>query len=91
MLSPRYKKYADRIANLIHEGEEVAKLERPSSVGPYIQDKDNIKLQAWLTKVTNILELVFGLNSPQYRNYEEVLPKEGKRFVEHSYDVFPII
>lgn len=91
MLSLKYSRYAERIKNLIQEGENVAKLERPSSVGPYIQDNDKIKLYAWLTNVRNILEMVFGSNSPQYRIYQEALPKGGIKFVEHSYDIFPII
>jgi hypothetical protein len=91
MLNPKYKRYAERIIDLIHEGDEVAKLERPSSGGSYIQDKDKIKLHSWLTKVTNILELVFGSNSPQYRNFQENLPGGGLGFVEHSYEIFPII
>lgn len=87
----RYKRFADRLRELIEEGKVVAKLERPSSVGAYIQGEDNIKLQAWLTKVVNILETVFGPNSPQLRHFKAVLPRDGVRFVQHSYDVYPIV
>lgn len=86
MLNPKYKQYADRMKNLIQEGAEVALLERSSSVGLYIQGQDRIRLMAWLTKVTNIPEIVFGTNSAQYRNFRDALPKDGLKFVKHSYD-----
>lgn len=90
MLNFKYKRYAERLHELIEEGKAVAKLERPSSFGNYIQGEDKVLLQAWLTKVSNILEAVFGINSPQYRCFREILPKDGIRFVEHSYDIHPI-
>lgn len=92
MLNPKHKRYADRLRELIEEGQAVAKLERPSPyTGPYIQGEDNIKLQAWLTKVSNILEAVFGLQSPQLRHFKEVLPAGGIKHIEHSYDIHPIV
>jgi len=91
MLNPKYQRYADRLRELIEEGQTVAKLERPSSVGNYIQDEDNIRVQSWLTSVRNILETVFGSQSPHYRQFEEVLPQYGVRHVQHSYDIHPIV
>jgi hypothetical protein len=91
MLNPKQKRYADRLRQLIVEGNSVALLESPSGVGPYIKDRNVIILQAWLTKVVNILETVFGPESPQYRQFENILPSAGVRLVEHSYDVYPII
>lgn len=91
MLNPKYQRYAARLRELIEEGQVVAQLEKPSSVGHYIQDKDNIRVQSWLTKVRNILETVFGSQSPQFRHFEEVLPQHGVRHVQHSYDIYPII
>jgi hypothetical protein len=90
MLNPKHKRYADRVQELIEEGQAVAKLERPSSVGPYIQDEDKIPLQAWLIKVSNILETVFGPESPHVRHFGE-FTKDGMRLVEHSYDILPIV
>ena len=90
MLSPKYKRYADRIRELIEEGQAVAKLERPSGVrgvGSYIQDK--VPLQAWLVKVNNILETVFGPQSPHMHHFQE-LAKDIRR-VSHSYDVNSIV
>lgn len=94
MLNPKYKKYANRLIELIKEGNEVAKLEKPSSVGTYIQDEDRIRLQSWLTRSRNILGSVFGLQSFHYRQFEELLPsvkQGGVRAVTHSYDIYPII
>lgn len=91
MLNPKYQRYADRLLELIEEGQSVAKLEKPSSVGKYIQGEDNIQVQSWLTNVRNILETVFGLHSPHYRQFEEVLPQYGMRHVQHSYDIHPIV
>ena len=90
MLNPKHKRYADRVQELIEEGQAVAKLERPSSVGPFIQDENTIPLQAWLIKVSNILETVFGPESPHVRHFGE-FTKDGIRYVEHSYDILPIV
>jgi hypothetical protein len=90
MLNPKYRRYAERLQELVEEGKSVAKLEKPSSVGPYIQGEDDIKLNAWLTKTSNILETVFGAHSPQFRSFREVLPKEGIRLVSRAHDIHPI-
>jgi hypothetical protein len=90
MLNPKYRRYAERLRELIEEGKSVAKLARPSSVGTYIQGEDDIKLHAWLTKTSNILEAVFGAQSPQSRGFRDVLPKDGIREVSHPYEVYPI-
>lgn len=91
MLNPKYQRFADRMEELIEEGKRIATLERPSSVGPYIQDDDKIQVHEWLTKTRNILETVFGRQSPQYRDFEAVLPDHGIRLVEHSHDIYPIV
>ena len=51
LLNPKYQRYAERLKELIEEGKKVAALEKPSSVGPYIQGEDRDKLNAWLVKV----------------------------------------
>lgn len=91
MLNPKFQRYATRLQELIEEGKTVAALERPSSVGNYIQGEDLIPLNAWLTKTNNIIYSVFGPQSSQYKNFMEILPKYGIRMVEHSYDIYPII
>ena len=91
MLNPKYKRYAERLQELIEDGKSVAKLEKPSSLGgSFIQGEDDIKLNAWLTKASNILETVFGAQSPQFRSFREVLPKEGIKGVSRAYDIHPI-
>jgi hypothetical protein len=69
---------------LIEEGHAVARLERNSSVGPYIRDK--LPLHSWLTKVENIIETVFGTESPHYQHLK-VLTKQHP---EHSHEVHQI-
>jgi hypothetical protein len=85
MLSPKHKRYADRMRVLIQEGHAVAKLERDSSVGPYIQDR--LPLHSWLTKVENIIETVFGVDSPHYRHLKVLTERQP----EHSYEVNQLI
>ncbi|MGD0780395.1 MAG: DUF4145 domain-containing protein [Dehalococcoidales bacterium] len=91
MLNPKYQRYAERLRELIEEGNTVAKLAKPSSVGTYIQGEDNIQAQSWLTKVRNILGTVFGFQSPHYHHFEELIPEHGVRHLAHSYDVYPIV
>jgi len=92
MLNPKHQRYADRLRELIIEGQTVAKLERPSPhTGAYFQGQDKVRVQEWLTKTRNVLETTFGSQGPHYRHFEEVLPKLGVRAVEHSYDVYPIV
>ncbi len=92
MLNPKYQRYADRLNGLIEEGKVVAKLEKPSTYSSsYIQGEDKIQVQSWLTKVRNILETVFSIQSPQYHHFEEVIPKDGVRVIAHSYEIYPIV
>lgn len=90
MLSPKHERYADRIRELIEEGQAVAKLERPSGVrgfGPYIRDK--VPLQAWLVKVNNILETAFGPHSPQMYHFQQFTTDIAA--VAHSSEVLSIV
>ena len=91
MLTLKHQRYADRLRELIEEGQGVAKLERPSDVGHYIQGTDDIRAQGWLTKVRNILENVFGPQSVHVRHFQEILPRGGAGQVSHSYDIYPIV
>ncbi len=90
MLNPQQERYANRLRDLIEEGKAVVVLERPSSIGRYIQGEDKIPLQAWLMKVGNIVESVFGVNSPHVRHLKELLPN-GVRPIQRSRDVLPVI
>ena len=95
MLNPKYQRYADRLRSLIEEGEEVAKLAKPSShnteTTPSFQDADNIQLQSWLTKVRNILQTAFGFQSHHFRHFEEILPKNGVGDIYFIYEIYPIV
>lgn len=101
MLSPKHQRYATRLEELIQEGESVAKLDllpdrrvrivsfpEPEKNQKENQQKENKNpLHAWLVKVSNIIELVFGHKSAHFRHFEE-LTKKG---VEHSPQIYPII
>jgi len=85
-MNPKYQRIADRIKDLIAEGNSVAALERPSEyVGPYIQEK--VPLHAWLVKVENIISTVFGTKSAHYIQAKKVLDKSPG----HSYEVHEIV
>lgn len=81
----RDTKAAERLRLLITEGGTVAALERPSSVGPYIQD--HVPLHSWLVRVENIVSATFGNDGPHYQRLREVI--EGH--VSRSYEVNTIV
>lgn len=80
-MNPRYRKQAERIRSLIEEGREVARLEQPSSIGPYIQD--HVRLDAWLVKTENIVLAVFGKTSPHYRRLKDAISGGA----QHAYQI----
>jgi len=86
------QKISSRLHALIEEGEAVAALERqsPGSSLIYIQGKDKVRAQAWLSNVLNILDATFGPSSPQYRHLRELMP-DGPRHIEHSHEVYQIV
>jgi len=90
MLTPKLKRYAERIKKLIQEGMEISKLEKPSSVGPFIQDEDQIRVNSWYTSVRNILETSFGQKSPQFHQFIKET-KDGTKHIDHAYDIHPIV
>lgn len=91
MLSPHDEKYAQRLRELITEGKRLAKTERPSQYGiPYIQDDDAVSVQAWIAKLQNLLEGVFGRESSQVRHLQHVMPN-GPGFVNHGNEVNGIV
>ncbi|MEN8219666.1 MAG: hypothetical protein ABFS56_25605 [Pseudomonadota bacterium] len=74
----KQKRYAERIEQLIVEGEELAKSEQPSKKPGIKTIQDHTKLHAWLTNVENIIETTFGQNSPQFKRKEELF--KGKTY-----------
>lgn len=69
MLNPKHQRYADRLRELIEEGNKLVAVARSSQHG-IVQDR--ALLHSWLAKVRNIVETVFGSNSPQYKIYEQL-------------------
>lgn len=86
MLAPAYQRYLDRLQALSKEGLEIARLERPSLVGSYIQDADAVRLQSWLTRVENLITAAFGRHSSHFRQFESLV-HDGVRMVAHAHEV----
>ena len=70
MLSPKYRRYADRIKALIEESREIVALGKPEFGSLTIED--DARLNAWLVKLKNIIEVTFGQDSPHYRQMLEL-------------------
>ena len=73
MLEPRYKKYAQRIEELISEADKLLSKKVHSSYGVGYKIPDEEQCFSWKVKVENIIKIVFKENSPQILNYNEVL------------------
>ena len=85
-LNPSYRKRADRLSDLIKEGQQVASRTSTSpQLGVY--NADNVALEAWLTKVHNIVETTFGIQSPHNRKLTELT----RRRVNHPSRVQHIV
>src|SRR6266508_2809063 len=91
MLNPKYARYADRFRELIEEGNKLVTLEKPSSVGSYIQDADTIQVVVWLTKARNILEVALGSQGPHLRHFDNVMPDGGIANATHAYRIYPFV
>ena len=90
MLTPKYKRYAERIKELVLEGQEISKLEKPSSVGSFIQGADQIRVNAWNTNVRNIIETTFGKTSSQFYLLDKET-NDGTKSLENDFDIYPIV
>lgn len=84
-MNQKYRRIAERLESLIAEGSRVAALERPSSVGSYIQDP--IPLNAWLVKVDNLVRSVFGSTSAHYEQFK----RHADRHIERSSQVNAVV
>ena len=92
MMNPKYSRYAERLRELIEEGNRVARLEKPSSVGgPYIQGADKANVLSWLTKSRNILEIALGNQSPHLHHFDNLIPKSGVSNIIHSREIYNFI
>ena len=82
MLNPTHQRYAERLRELMAEGQAIIKTQT-SSQGPgmyggtstHYSIPDKVRLQAWLTSVNTIFDVVFGSSSPQYQQYSKVTEK----------------
>lgn len=91
MLNPKYQRYASRIRELIQEGEKVVAIRGFSTrVGGAVSGEDISVLHAWLVRVSNIVEAVFGLESSHFRHLKELMPG-GVLNIYRSSDIHPII
>lgn len=92
MLNPKYKSYADRLRELIPEGENVIRgATGRGDAGPYVEPAQSADLHCWVTKVENILRTVFGENSAQFIHYSK-FAYDGKRVHLQGIDsIVPII
>jgi hypothetical protein len=88
-LSPKYQKYADRLAELVEEGKQVARLDRrdPQSGMSMIRDQDKISLYAWLIKSKNIIRRAFGEKSIHY----EQITGLSESVISNDYEVYRIV
>ena len=93
MLNPKYTKYADRLRELLEEGQKVAKLERPSPSGgdKYFRGEVVSQVISWVTKAKNILEVAFGSQSPHLLLFENAMPKAGIKEIVYARDIYPFI
>jgi len=68
----KQKRYVERLEELIAEGEALSQSEQPTKNPGIKTIQDQKKLQAWLTKVDNIIGKTFGQNSPQFKRKKEL-------------------
>jgi hypothetical protein len=88
MLPPSQQRRAERLRELIEEGNAVAALERRSDGMSYIPDPAAI--QAWLAKVANAIETTFGNGSSQLRHWEDLM-SGGPGRVQSAHRVLAIV
>ena len=90
-MNPKYIKYADRLRELIDEGKQVAKLEKPGYDSSYFQDEGKSRVVSWVTKARNILEVALGKQGPHLHHFDETIPNGGVNFIEHEYHIYPLV
>ena len=84
-MHPKFERVATRLRDLIKEGAQVAALERKTEYTTAISDK--IALHSWLVKSDNIIQSIFGENSPHFKHLNEAQKKE----IYQAYQVNKII
>lgn len=88
MLNPKYERFANRLDDLIDEGSEVARLAKfRDGIPNVITGRNKRPLNAWLAKVENILQSVFGKESAHYEQLNSI----QERRVNEEREVHAII
>lgn len=91
-LSPQYQKYADRLRQLIPEGEKIIRSATgESSRGRYVRPEESAPLHAWVSKVENILQTVFGEKSAHFVHYSKFAYDGKVNHLQNIGDIVPII
>ncbi len=92
MLNPKYQVYADRLRELIAEGERVIQnATGRGTFGPFVEPDKSQDLHSWVSRVENILRNVFGENSAHFLHYSK-FAFDGKRNHFHGIgEIVPII
>lgn len=93
MLNPKYTKYAERLRELIEDGQRLVQLGKPSNMTgtPHFQGSDVSQVINWITKAKNILEVALGPQSPHLAYFDNAIPKTGIGDIYYSNDVYPFI
>lgn len=73
MLNSKEKRFVNRLEDLICKGKEIAKTEKFNYGVQYFNNNDLISLNAWLTKVRNIIRNIFKIESEQYKQLQELI------------------
>lgn len=85
-MKDRYGRYLDRLDGLADEGRRLASNTREVMKTTYLAD--NTGVQNWLVRVDNILNTVFGAESPHYQHFEAIAqskainrPREAEQII----------
>lgn len=92
-MNEKYKKYINRIKELIKKYEEEI-IPKRKTVDIYLggfyysYDKENFDiLQKWLISVENILGIIFGRDSLQINRFEEIRGNEKEKFANRIHKI----
>lgn len=81
MLNPKYRKYVDRLDELIGESSRI--LDTREETSEYSKINDKVGLKSWVIKVENIIEISCSKSSPHYKS----LNKATSRTIDHPYQI----
>ncbi len=70
-MNPRVKRMSDRIQSVIDEASKVLSTSRSNNFGEWIDD--NVLLNEWVIKSLNIISMIFGESSLQYKEVRKTV------------------